>query len=81
MFRPFFLLSFGALGWIVYELTLRLCLMQRDTESLREYVNSMNSEEAREVMQKMVDSGLWVPNPQDPGMCCPSGPSERSSKQ
>lgn len=52
-----------------------MIMVQRDTNTLREYVNTMPTEEAKEMMQKMVDSGLWVPDPADD----PLGLTVRSS--
>ena len=36
---------------------------EKDTDSLRAFINSVPVAEAKEIMRKMVDSGLWVPEP------------------
>lgn len=39
----------------------------RDTDALRAFVGAMPTAEARVLMRRMVDSGLWVPEPGEEG--------------
>ena len=39
-----------------------------DVAELRAYMDAVPLEEARSIMRKMVDSGMWVPSSDDPGL-------------
>ncbi len=46
---------------------LQLAFEAKDTDALRAFIDSCELSEAKRIMRRMVDSGLWVPEPGQEG--------------
>jgi len=46
---------------------LQIAYESRDVEGLRSFIDNCEIEEAKRIMRRMVDSGLWVPSPGEEG--------------
>lgn len=54
---------------------------EKDTEALRAFVNSVPVKEAKEIMRKMVGSGLWVPEPGGEGSLLREGAEDEEEEE